>query len=63
MPWSYKDSLKHKKGLSLGRQKKWAKIANNVLKSCMKDVGDAGRCEGMAIRIANAKSVQSKRLK
>lgn len=45
MPFSAKDSVKHKKDVPKGSQEKWAAIANSVLKS----TGD----EAKAIRIAN----------
>ena len=60
MPWSPKDSLKHKKGLTPAQQKKWASIANSVLTDCESDNGSD--CEGKAIRIANSqvdKSIDS----
>jgi len=53
MPWSPKDSLKHKKGLSADQQKKWATTANGVLKDCQAKGGKD--CEGKAIRTANSK--------
>ena len=52
MPWKYTDATKHKKGLNESQSKKWASIANNVLKNCQKLGGDD--CEGKAIRIANS---------
>lgn len=62
MPWSVQDADKYKKGLTSSQKRKWAKIANSVLKGCMKDVGDTSKCDGMAIKIANEKCVQSKRM-
>ena len=61
MPWNFSDSLQHKKGLTVPQQKKWAKIANTVLRGCLKDTGDAKKCEASAIKIANAKCVETKR--
>lgn len=52
MPWTPKDSLKHKKGLTPAQQKTWAKIANSALQSCLNKGG--ADCEGSAIRIANS---------
>lgn len=57
MPWSPRDALKHKKGLTPAQQKKWASIANSVLAQCQKD-GDSD-CEGKAIRIANSQVAKS----
>jgi uncharacterized protein YdaT len=62
MPWTSNDADKHKKGLSSGQKKRWAKIANSVLKGCMKDTGDTGKCEASAIKIANAKCMETKRM-
>lgn len=53
MPWSAGDAKKHKKGLSKEQAKKWAKIANKVLKDC-RDKGGKD-CEAKAIRVANSK--------
>lgn len=47
MPWSAGDAKKHKKGLSKTEAKKWAEIANSILK----ETGD----EAKAIRIANSR--------
>ena len=62
MPWSKEDATKHKKGLTPEQSKKWARIANAVLHGCMKDVGDSKKCEAMAIKVANEKCVQTKRM-
>lgn len=51
MPWLPDQASKHKRGLTSSQSKKWARIANSVLR---KD-GD----EGKAIRIANVKAVES----
>lgn len=53
MPWVAADAKKHKKGLTSQQAKKWASIANGVLKDCQKKGGKD--CEGKAIRIANSK--------
>ena len=47
MPWTARDVSRHKKGLSAPQRKKWAAIANGVLKS----TGN----EAEAIRTANAR--------
>ena len=60
MLWTFKDALKHKKGLDVPQQKKWAKIANYTLKTCMSDKGKD--CEGMAIKVANEQCVKTKRI-
>jgi hypothetical protein len=59
MPWKPSDSLKHKKGLSKKEQETWAKIANSVLSSCLKDGGSQDKCEAKAIKIANSKVSES----
>ncbi len=51
MPWTVADVDKHKKGLTDKQKKKWVKIANAVLKTCLAENGDD--CEAKAIRIAN----------
>lgn len=55
MPWSASDADKHKKGLTPAQKKKWAKVANSVLKECLDDGGSQKTCEAKAIRIANSK--------
>ena len=52
MPWTAEDAKKHKKGLTESQSKKWARIANGVLKTCQADNGKD--CEGKALRIANS---------
>lgn len=52
MSWSKEDALKHKKGLTPEQSKKWAKIANYILKKCTLDKGK--NCEAIAIKIANS---------
>jgi len=54
MPWTSADAKKHKKGLTPQQEKRWASIANSVLKAC-KDSGTSD-CDAKAIRIANAKA-------
>jgi len=53
MPWTEEDANKHIKDVTPKEAKKWATIANSVLASCQKEGGKD--CEGMAVRIANAK--------
>lgn len=55
MPWSAKDAKKHKKGLNEEQAKKWAKVANEVLRECKSKGGSQSECEAKAIRIANSK--------
>ena len=55
MPWTPKDAEKHKKDLTDAQKKRWSKIANSVLSSCLADDGGQKECEGRAVRIANAK--------
>ena len=52
MPWTAKDASKHKKGLTSAQAKKWARVANGVLKTCRAEGGK--NCEARAIRIANS---------
>ena len=53
MPWTANDADKHKKGLSEKQRKRWAAVANAVLKRCNQNSEDD--CEGKAIKIANAR--------
>lgn len=53
MPWTAADADRHKKGLTEKQKKRWAAVANAVLRKCKKDSGDD--CEGKAIRIASAR--------
>lgn len=53
MPWKPSDAPSHtKKANTEAKKKKWAKIANEALKSCQARKGND--CEGYAIRVANA---------
>jgi len=61
MPWSAGDAKKHKKGLSSSQAKKWASVANGVLKTCLSEGKGQSECEGRAIRIANTMSVKGGR--
>jgi hypothetical protein len=55
VPWTAADAKKHKKGLSSSQAKKWARIANNVLRQC-EDSGKSHKdCAASAVRIANSK--------
>lgn len=54
MPWTVSDVDRHKKGLTKAQKKKWVKIANAALATCLADDGEQSDCEGKAIRIANA---------
>jgi len=64
MPWTAKDANKHKDGLTSAQSKKWARIANGVLRTCLAEGGKQNECEGKAIRIANTNCIKtaSKRL-
>lgn len=55
MPWTAKDAHRFKKGLTPDQAKKWAKIANAVLESCMADRGDREACERIAIATASSR--------
>ena len=52
MPWQPDDVEKHKKGLDMPQKRKWCRIANETLKSCIAESGKD--CESRAIRIANS---------
>lgn len=52
MPWKAADAKRFKKGLSSDQAKKWAAVANRVLK----DTGD----EGKAVRVANSQVKKKK---
>lgn len=53
MPFNEESADKHKKGLSDPQKKKWAKIANGVLRTCLAENKSEGECDGRAIKIAN----------
>lgn len=56
MPWTANDAPSHtKKANTAAKKKKWASIANDALKACLKAGGSQKECEGRAIRIANSK--------
>jgi len=52
MPWTVNDVDKHRKGLTKAQKKKWVRIANGSLKTCLAENGKD--CEGLAVRIANS---------
>jgi len=56
MPWSPADASQHIKGLDAEQSRRWATIANAVLKACLGRGGSQSSCEGQAIRIANSKA-------
>ncbi len=62
MPWTQADVKKHKAGLTSDQEKKWVKIANTVLKGCMKDTGNMKKCEVVAIKIADSRCTETKRM-
>ena len=62
MPWNVNDVDEHKQGLNPQQKKKWVKIANTVLRGCIKDTGDRKKCEASAIKIANSRAVMTKRI-
>lgn len=53
MPWTPDDADRHNKGLTPEEKIRWARIANNVLKSCLGSGGNPKDCDSKAIRIAN----------
>jgi hypothetical protein len=54
LPWTPADARRHKRGLSAKQARQWAHVANSMLKSCMDRGGSQSRCEGRAVRAANA---------
>lgn len=63
MPWTYRDAKDHKDGLTSAQAKKWAKIANGRLKTCLAEGKSQKLCEASAIKVANAMSVRGGRRK
>lgn len=54
MPWTVADVDSHKKGLTEKQKKQWVRIANSVLKTCMKKEGAVeADCAAAAIKQAN----------
>ena len=49
MPWDYKSFMKHKQGMSIGQAKKGARMANDILASCLKEGKEQKECERIAI--------------
>ena len=47
--WDYKSFMKHKKGMSMGQAKKGARMANDILASCLKEGKEQKECERIAI--------------
>lgn len=56
MPWTESDVESKKRGLTPDQKRKWVRIANGALKSCMDGGRDAAACEARAIRIANSQT-------
>ncbi len=54
MPWQVSDVDGHRKGLGKSQKKKWVKIANDALKTCLAENKKTKECDGRAIRIANS---------
>ena len=50
--WEIADVDKHRKGLGKSQRKKWVRIANGRLKTCLAEGGKD--CEASAIKIANS---------
>ena len=50
MPWSASDAPK-----GCSDPKKWARVANSILRDCEKGGGKHDECAGKAKRIANSK--------
>ena len=61
MPWTSESFMKKKEGMSKSQAKKGAKIANEILASCLKSGKEQGECEGIAIATA-LKKLKSKRI-
>ena len=53
MHYSLEDADKHKPGLNPKQKKKWARIANGVIRACMNDGGDDKKCSDQAVKMAN----------
>jgi HK97 family phage prohead protease len=53
MPWKPSDASRHIRDLTPAQQRRWATIANSVLRQCLAGGGSQKECEGRAIRIAN----------
>lgn len=60
MPWDWKSFKKHKEGMSESQARKGARMANNILKSCLKSGKGQDVCERIAIA-TTLKNISSKR--
>ena len=60
-PWDAKSFSKHKSGMTKSQAKKGAKMANDILASCLKSGKDQSTCERIAIA-TTLKRLGSKRL-
>ena len=54
MPWTIDDVEKHRKGLSEAEKKRWVRIANSALKTCMEKGQSQEECDASAIKQANS---------
>ena len=54
MPWTITDVDSYRKGLTKSQKKKWVKIANGRLKTCLAEGGKEEKCEISAIKVANS---------
>ncbi len=52
MPWTGASFKKHKKGMGKAQSSRGAKIANNILASCLKGGKKQADCERIAIATA-----------
>jgi hypothetical protein len=54
MPWTIADVDRFNSGLTDSQKRRWVRIANSVLESCLSDGGSHETCDAMAIRQANS---------
>lgn len=53
MPWTVSDVDRFKRGLSAAQKRRWVRVANSALRSCLDNGGQQRQCEASAIRQAN----------
>lgn len=53
MPWDINDVSRFKRGLTDAQKRRWVRIANSALASCLARGGNQSTCEGSAIRQAS----------
>lgn len=60
MPWTVGDVDRHKRGLTDAQKRRWVRIANSALASCLARGGSQSTCDASAIRQASGVVGQSK---